>query len=383
MGGIEHAARGISAALEERLPWQRKTQRENLALLVATMLSERSANLMSLAAALPRQPGRIDMRYQWVVRVLANPLIECDMVMLPFANEVLARAQAEAGPGERVDLILDQSRASERHQILMLALRWGERALPLAWRVEETEGAIGFGVQKGLLDTVAAWLPELARVRLLGDRFYGTPALIAYCQLRGWDYRLRLKGNLRLWIDGADAGPVEHLARGTPFLTGVELTARRVRTNVGFLQDHRAAIPRRDVSEADSGHEEPWIVAMSEAPGYLATLDYARRWGIEPMFSDFKTRGFGLADSQIRYPDRLARLVLVMSLALYFAVSTGQWDAAHHATPAERKRPEQRPKNVLRSMTSWFTRGLRRIANLLQTLQPIPQLWGVPATDRW
>src|SRR6195952_3602414 len=168
MGGIEHAARGISAALEERLPWQRKTQRENLALLVATMLSERSANLMSLAAALPRPSDRveprgspeIDMRYQWIVRVLANPLIVCDVVMLPFAREVLGRAQAEAGPGERVDLILDQSRASERHQILMLALRWGGRALPLAWRGGGGEGGIGFCLQKSLLDTVAALVPQ-------------------------------------------------------------------------------------------------------------------------------------------------------------------------------------------------------------------------------
>ena len=310
MGGIEHVARSVSTALHDRLPWQRKTQRESLALLVATMLSERSANLMSLAAALPRPSERIDMRYQWIVRVLANPLIECDAVMLPFASEVLARAQADAGPKGRVDLILDQSRVSERHQVLMLALRWGERALPLAWRVEETEGAIGFGVQKGLLDAVAAWLPEGVCVCLLGDRFYGTPALIADCQLLDWDYRLRLKGNLRLWIDDADAGPVERVARDTPYLTGVELTARRVRTNVGFIQD--------------PGHEAPWIVAMSEVPGYLATLDYARRWGIEPMFSDFKTRGFGLEDSQIRYPDRLARLMLIMALALYFAVSTGQ-----------------------------------------------------------
>ena len=109
---------------------------------------------------------------------------------------------------------------------------------------------------------------------------------------------------------------------------------------------------------------------MSEAPGSLATLDHARRWGIEPMFSDFKTRGFGLEDSQIRYPDRLARLILVMARALHFAVSTGQWEAARHATPAERRRPEHQPKNVLRSMTSWFTRGLRRIANLLQGASP-------------
>ncbi len=149
----------------------------------------------------------------------------------------------------------------------------------------------------------------------------------------------------------------------------MELTARKVRTNIGFIQD--------------PGHEEPWIIAMSEMPGYLTTLDYARRWGIEPMFSDFKTRGFGLEDSQIRHPDRLARLILVMTLALYLAVSTGQWDALHRATPAERKAPELQPKNVLRSMTSWFTRGLRRIANLLQTFQPVPQLWSAAATDRW
>jgi hypothetical protein len=368
MGGIEHAARGVSAVLHERLPWQRKTQRENLALLVATMLSERSANLMSLAAALPRPSDRIDIRYQWIVRVLANPLIECDAVMLPFASEVLARAQAEAGPGERVDLILDQSRASERHQILMLALRWGGRALPLAWRVEETEGAIGFGVQKGLLDTVAAWLPEAARVCLLGDRFYGTPALIAHCQLLGWDYRLRLKNNLQTWIGSRKTTTGDLALSGARYFQDVALTAKRVSTNIGVIHD--------------AGHAEPWIIAMSAEPSYLSTLGYSRRWGIEPMFSDFKTRGFGLEDSQIRYPDRLARLILVMALALYFAVSTGQWDAAHHATPAERRCPEQRPKNVLRSMTSWFTRGLRRIANLLQTFQPIPQLWGVPETDR-
>ena len=142
-----------------------------------------------------------------------------------------------------MNLVLGQSRVSERHQVLMLALRWGERALPLAWRVEETEGAIGFGVQKGLLDVVAAWLPEGVCVCLLGDRFYGAPALIGHCQLPGWDYRLRLKGNLRLWIDGVDAGPVEQLARGTPYLTGVELTARRMCTNVGFIQDPGHAEP--------------------------------------------------------------------------------------------------------------------------------------------
>ena len=52
------------------LPGQRKTRRENLAFLTATMLDVRSANLMDLAAALPRDADRTDMGYQWISRVL-------------------------------------------------------------------------------------------------------------------------------------------------------------------------------------------------------------------------------------------------------------------------------------------------------------------------
>src|SRR3954468_9781778 len=58
---------------------------------------------------------------------------------------------------------------------------------------------------------------------------------------------------------------------------------------------------------------------------------------IEAMFSDFKTRGFGLEDSHLRRPERLDRLILVMALALFWAVSTGMWDAVHGATPDEKK----------------------------------------------
>jgi hypothetical protein len=57
------------------------------------------------------------------------------------------------------------------------------------------------------------------------------------------------------------------------------------------------------------------------------------------LFSDFKSWGFGLEQTHIQYPDRLARLILVMSLALYWvswAVSTGMWDQANNPIPAEK-----------------------------------------------
>ena len=84
-GGIEAIAASISADLVTRLPGQNKKQREGLAQLVATMLQVRSANLMELAASLPRPVERIDMRYQFISRLLGNALIDTDAVMAPFA----------------------------------------------------------------------------------------------------------------------------------------------------------------------------------------------------------------------------------------------------------------------------------------------------------
>jgi hypothetical protein len=320
VNGIVVWAEGIKAELAKRLPRQRKTQRDKLAVLVATMLHVRSANLVELAAGLPRKSDRWDMGYQWISRFLANDRVCCDTVMAPFAGEILARL---AETGDPLPLILDQTKVSERHQILMLSVRWGERALPLAWRVAETDGAIGFVMQKELLEVVARWLPAGQAVILLADRFYGTPEMIRWCRDRGWDYRLRLKGNL-VAILGAKRTTTGALAlSGGHYFEAVALTGKRVTTNIGIIRD--------------PGHAEPWIIAMSAKPGYLTTLGYAGRWGIEPMFSDFKARGFGLEQTHIQYPDRLARLILVMSLALYWAVSTGMGDQANNPTPAEKK----------------------------------------------
>ncbi len=327
--GITGVAEGIAKEFQRLLPKQRKTQRTNLSLLVATMLEVRSANLMDLAAGLPRKAERLDMRYQGIARVLMTPLIDPDAVMAPFAREVLSRLVAE---GQPLVLILDQSELNERHQVLMLAvrqgeralpLRQGERALPLLWRVEATEGAIGFAVQKSVLDAALSLLPAGAEVCLMADRFYGTADLIAWCQQRQWDYRLRLKGNLVV-RDAAGRRTTGQLAKARVFaLEDVQLTARQATTNIGVIQA--------------PDHAEPWIIAMAATPGYLRTLEYSARWAIEPMFSDFKSRGFGVEDSHIQHPDRLARLLLVMALAIYTAVSTGLWDAQTNPTPAEKK----------------------------------------------
>jgi len=322
MGGIEHVAVGIIADLEAKLPRQRKTQRGKLGLLVATMLAVRSANLMDLAASLPRPCERVDKRYQWIERFLSNARVSVDAVMAPYARELLKLA---AGNGQHLILMIDQSKATDRHQMVMVTVRIGGRALPLAWRIKETQGAIGFAEQREALEAVLPLLPEGTKPVLMGDRFYGSPDLIAWCRRQDWNWRLRLKQDLLVFENGGESTLAECFARGEHMLTGIELTGKRVVTNVAMVHE--------------PGHPEPWIIALSEAPTVHRAFDYGLRWGIEAMFSDFKTRGFGLENSQIQYPDRLSRLILVMALALYWAVSSGMWDAANHPTPAEKNSP--------------------------------------------
>ena len=91
---------------------------------------------------------------------------------------------------------------------------------------------------------------------------------------------MRLKNNLVVNHEGKKSRTGE-LADARVFkLVDVQLTARKVTTTIGVIRD--------------PGHDEAWIVAMSAKPGYLRTLDYSSRWAIEPMFSDFKSRGFGV-----------------------------------------------------------------------------------------
>src|SRR5881398_2063584 len=318
MGGVETVAAAVQADLAARLPLQNKKQREGLALLVSTVLDVRSVNLMELAAV-PRAAERLDMRYQWISRLLGNALIDTDEVIAPFAREVLARAGAD---GRSLVLIIDQSQINTEHQMVMVSLRVGGRALPLAWRVKKTSGAIGFAEQRAALDRIAALLPAGVRPVLMGDRFYGSPALIAWCRAQGWDWRLRLKQDLLVFEAGGETTLADCFTRGEHLLSDVELTEQRARTHVAMVHE--------------AGHPEPWIIALSQPPSVHRAFDDGLRWGIEAMFSDFKTRGFNLEDTQIARTDRLDRLVLVLvlSLALYWAVSTGMWDAVANRTPA-------------------------------------------------
>lgn len=318
MSGINRLEIEIRADIETKIDFLDKRLKDGLADMVVSVLAERTCNTHVLAAGLPRKIKTAEHRYQFIRRFVKNKNITCHQVMCPYVQEVVIKT---AQNGQTVILQMDQSKLVDGLEVLMISIRVGNRALPVAWTVEKTEGNIGFESQEKLLNQVYSMLPEGVSVMLMGDRFYGTKSLVEWCQNHHFSYRIRIKGNLLFHHAGATISTQDAYEMGMKSMENATFNKSEITTNIGILHE--------------DGHPEPWFIVMDCAPNAYKTLDYGLRWGIESMFSDFKSRGFGITQSHLTDPDRLERLILVLALALYWSTSIGMF------VEAEKKRSRE------------------------------------------
>jgi len=186
MGTVKKLAEEVHRGLEQAVPKLPKTVVRKLALAVGAMIEGQTPNTVELANLLPLETERQDMREQWLRRLLKPPRLRVAAVMEPLAREQLAKA---ARNGQTVLLSMDQTDLGDRMAVLMVSVRVGERALPLAWLAEAGPANIGFEGQKQVLEQVAAGLPRGVEVLLSADRFYPSAALFTWLQAQGWGYR--------------------------------------------------------------------------------------------------------------------------------------------------------------------------------------------------
>ena len=94
------------------------------------------------------------------------------------------------------------------------------------------------------------------------------------------------------------------------FLSGVRFTHHQVGpVNIAILWDEAEQEHFYLVTDADT---------LAQAQKW-----YRRRYRIETLFSDSKSRGFGLDKSGLRHPERLARLVIAVFLAYIWMIFLG------------------------------------------------------------
>jgi hypothetical protein len=104
-----------------------------------------------------------------------------------------------------------------------------------------------------------------------------------------------------------------------------------------------------------------WLIVASSLPPRRALAAYRRRWAIECMFADLKTRGLNLEDTGLTDPRKLDLLMAIVALAL-------AWAGRAACDLLGRGEPKRKAHGHLAK--SWFRTGLERVRNLLRSHPP-------------
>jgi len=249
-----------------------------------------------------------------VDRLLSNQGVELDAFFRLWAPELIGSSRAIVVAMDWTDFDAD----GQATLAFNLVTSHG-RALPLLWRtVAKTDLKDRRNdYEDDGLALLAEIVPKGVKVTVLADRGFGDTKLFAFLGDLGFDYVIRIRGNIHVTAATGEKRPAsEWVGKGgrAVKLKDAGLTAAEAR--VGAV-----------VCVHAKGMKEPWCLVASngEATSREITNLYAKRWTIEPSFRDTKDLRFGLGMSQLRIanPQRRDRLLLVNALAIHLLTLLG------------------------------------------------------------
>lgn len=297
--------------IRQLFPDLRITQHRNLVWLLVGLYLSQSVHLSKIAGKIPGAAKQLSATRR-LSRFLASPVIQVRTWYRPLAWHWL---HAQAHTTGQIRLILDGTKVGASHQLLIVALAFRHRAVPITWTwVKHVRGHSSARHQLALLAYVQGLLPEAVPVLVVGDSEFGAIEVLRQLDNWGWGYVLRQKGknHFQTLPDGPwrSLGTVLERAGQHRWLGACRLTAQY-------------AYPVNLLAEWRRGEDEPWLLATNLPTRALTLRAYRRRAWIEEMFGDLKDNGFDLESTHLRSFVRLSRLTLVVVLVYTWLVTSG------------------------------------------------------------
>jgi hypothetical protein len=279
---------------------ERITRIRGMAWLQSGMMHSRSVHLHRIASKIPGKAKKLSVVRQ-LERLVDNRHIRVRAWYRPVAAGVLQEAVRAGGS---IRLIIDGSKVGNGHQLLLVALGYRRRALPIAWTwVRGKRGHSTGQKQCALLDYVHSLVGPEAKVVVIGDSEFSP--LQTLLESWGWSYALRQKGSHLLRL-----APDQPWQRCDRLVT--RPGERHWLTHIELTQLH--AHPCNLFALWQLGENEPWFIATNLPTPNLTRLHYSRRMWVEGMFADFKGNGFDLEASRLQHFLHLSRLTLAVAL---------------------------------------------------------------------
>jgi hypothetical protein len=312
-----------------------------LARFLVTLIACRTVCLYRLANALPGS-AKPSSHYKRLQRFLRG--FDLDFTVL--ARLVVALTRQEPP----FVLALDRTNwrlGKAELNVLVLALVYNGVAFPLFWKVLGKAGNSNLRERQALLEQYLNAFGNGSVAYLCADREFGGAGFARWLCSEQVPFVLRVRGNVGL----TSATGQRRTARGL-FWHGKVGEARQLGRRRVFGRGLPLFVSGMRVEGGD------FVIVVSDREGDLLSC-YGKRWGIETLFGCLKRRGFDLEATHVSAPDRLSRLLGVLTLAFCWAYLSGAWLFEQRAWKV---------KKHGRLLVSLFRRGLDWLQRLFLPL---------------
>lgn len=316
-----------------------KTRLETLAVLLVGLANTRTVNLSHLASQFPGAALHAS-NYRRLQRFFQHVRLDEDRAarLIVKMLKLLDRPQL---------LALDRTNwklGSADVNVLVLAVVTQRFRVPLMWTLLDHAGNSSTAQRIALMRRYLRLFGASSIDALLADReFVGAEWMEFLCE-NNIPFVIRLKEDMLIHLEDGKVRQFRTLlckhrsGAWAGWLNGMEKTP-----------GNRLHIAARRIK----GGELLIVAARIHTPGRALSL-YRKRWQIECLFGDAKTRGLNIEDTHITDPGKLATLLVVVTLAVTWAYRCA---TRTMGTKAIRRKSHGRREK------SWFRIGLDSLRN--------------------
>jgi hypothetical protein len=352
-----------------------------LSLLIVCLLEDNKAHISRLGESLAANGPSEMACIQRIRRFLSNKKLSPSMTLLPLIN--LMRPILSELP--EIVLTMDRTDWERRRKyinILSVAVSYKGRALPLFWIVLGRKGSSSFKHWKHVLTPVIEGLQQMEWISgkpilVVADREFASPKLAEWLKnTYGVEAILRMKASMYTKSENMPETKIAELIKK------MGKGSQRVLHNQIITRDSNFKM--NVVLTWEEKYEEAMVVATTLNDLYKANIVYGKRFGIEPMYKDWKTNAFYLENTRVTDPKRIETLLIPIAFAYILCVFEGE-------RKEEAEEVVKPPKGKER-MIGLFLSGLRKISTKLKRasikqfrifikilLQPFFKAWKISA----
>lgn len=264
---------------------------------------------------------------------------------LPFLSPVLS--QLSASNAELV-FIMDGSEMGQGCMTLMLSLLYKKRSIPICWLVKKgKKGHLPQSMHLELLSQLFQLSQSKTALRdkkivILGDGEFDGGELTQFCQEKGWTFVVRTAHNTLLYpaVHNLDGAQQADEAQSFNFNEVSQIAYDKGADDGHFW----AIMPQVYYTEKkygrvnavfwhDKNYHKPLFLLSNLELAFDAYDYYKKRFAIETLFGDLKSRGFNIHLSKIDQPKRLARLLIAVCVAFLITWAAGKADNLEDIKP--------------------------------------------------